>query len=86
MDHMYHTHVSYERLGERALGCSIEILRDIYCICTCVHTYVSLSRETHTKIYMAKYLGGITWPKHAHAQSQFLGTNIIHLGYTLEQL
>ena len=67
---MYHTHVSYERLGERALGCSIEILRDIYCICTCVHMSVCLGKPIQN-IYMAKCVGGITWPKHAHAQSQF---------------
>ena len=39
MDHMYHTHVSYERLGERALGCSIEILRDIL-YTVYVHVYI----------------------------------------------
>ena len=39
-----------------------------------------------------KSVGGITWAKHAHAQSQYWAVNptsdtrIIHLDYTLEQL
>ena len=41
------------------LGCSIEISRDIY---ICVGLYVHR---------MPKCVGGITWPKHAHAQNQF---------------
>ena len=41
------------------LGCSIEILRDIYMyICACV-------------CHGPKSVGGITWAKHAHAQSQY---------------
>ena len=43
------------------LGCSIERFRMIY-ICMCVGLYV---------YRMPKYIGGITWPKHAHAQSKF---------------
>ena len=41
---------------------------------------------------MPKFVGGITWPKHARAQSQFgavktdLDTRIIRFYYTLEQL
>ena len=38
------------------LGCLIEISRDIY-------PFVCLRKP--------KCVGGITWPKHAHAQSQF---------------
>ena len=50
------------------LGCSIEISRDIY-------MYVGLSTFVYGnpihKICMLKCMGGITWSKHAHAQSQF---------------
>ena len=47
------------------LGCSVEILRDIY-------RYVGLSMGNHTKsTYVKKCVGEITWPKHAHAQSLF---------------
>ena len=69
------------------MGCSIEISRDIY------SRYVSLSTgNPYKKRRMPKCVGGITWPKHAHAQSQFwavktdLDTRIIHFYYTLEQL
>ena len=41
------------------LGCSIEISRDIYVL---VGRYICR---------VPKCLGGITWPKHAHAQGQF---------------
>ena len=41
------------------LGCSIEISRDIYMyICACVYRG-------------PKRIGGITWAKRAHAQSQY---------------
>ena len=33
--------------------------------------YVVLSMGNPTKIYMPKCVGEITWPKYAHAQSQF---------------
>ena len=61
------------------LGCSIEISRDIYMCRFVCPPY-------------AKCIGGITWPKHEHAQSQFWAvkptcdTRIIHFYYTLEQL
>ena len=42
------------------MGCLIEISRDIC-------QYVGLSK----KICMPKCVGGITWTKHAHAQSKF---------------
>ena len=44
------------------------------------------------KIRMPKYVGGITWPKHAHAQSQFgrlkltCDTRSIHFDCTLDSL
>ena len=44
------------------LGCSIEILRDIY---------VSVSRSVGQYVCrVQKCVGRIMWPKHAHAQSQ----------------
>ena len=43
------------------LGCSIEISRDI-CICRSVGRYVCRG---------PKSVGGITWAKRAHAQSQY---------------
>ena len=45
------------------LGCSIEILRDI-----CWYVCMSVCLQ---KIRMSKCVGGITCPKHTHAQSQF---------------
>ena len=56
------------------LGCSIEILRDIY-IYVCVGLYVH---------HMPKCVGGITWPKHVHAQSKFwaVKTDLCHLYYS----
>ena len=64
-------------IGQEKLGCSIEILRDI------IYIYVGLyvCRES-------KCIAGITWPKHAHAQSQFWAvkptcdTIVIHFDYT----
>ena len=41
------------------LGCSIEISRDIY-----MYVYMCVCRGP-------KSVGGITWAKHAHAQSQY---------------
>ena len=38
------------------LGCSIEISRDILCACVC---------------HGPKSVGGNTWAKHVHAQSQY---------------
>ena len=51
------------------LRCSIEISRDIY-------PFVCLR--------MPKCVGGITWPKHAHAQSQFVAvkTDLRHPCYS----
>ena len=49
------------------LGCSIEISHDIY-ICQYVCRFVY--GKPIQKI-MPKCVGRITWPKHAHAQSQF---------------
>ena len=51
------------------LGCSIEISRDIY-------PFVCLR--------MPKCVGRITWPKHAHAQSQFgvVKTDLRHPRYS----
>ena len=51
------------------LGCSI-ISRDI-----CCRSVVCL-KETHTKnTYVKKCVGGITWPKNEHAQSQLGAVN-----------
>ena len=61
------------------LGCSIEILRYIY-VC----------RFVYKTIHMSECVGGITRPKHTHAQSQFwewtCDTRIIHFYNMLEQL
>ena len=66
------------------LGCSIEILRDIYIYIMSVGLYV---------YRISKCVDRITLPKHTHAQSQFFGrlkptsdTRVIHFNYTLEQL
>ena len=59
---------NYASEASPTLGCSIEISWDIVCV------YVGLSMfvwETHTKLCMPKCVGGITWSKHMHAQSQF---------------
>ena len=61
---IYNFHINWVSKASLTLGCSIKILRDIYLY---VAMYVGLS----TKIRMPKCVGGITWPKHAHAQSQF---------------
>ena len=45
------------------LGCSIEISHDI---CMLVGLW-----DTMKNYVCKKYVGGITWPKHAHAQSLF---------------
>ena len=42
------------------LGCSIEISRDIYIMSVCMYVYRG-----------PKSVGGITWAKRAHAQSQY---------------
>ena len=44
-----------------------------------IYIYTCISgclQETHTKIRMPKCMGGITWPKHAHAQSQFWAVRV----------
>ena len=49
------------------LGYSIEISSDIYmsvCMLVCMLVFLQ-------KIRMPKCVGGITWPTHANAQSQF---------------
>ena len=43
------------------LGCSIEILRDLY---------MSVSRSVRYVCCVQKCVAGITWPKRAHAESQ----------------
>ena len=52
------------------MGCSIDISSDIY-----IYMYVVLSMFVYgkpiQKICMPKCMGGNTWSKHAHAQSQF---------------
>ena len=58
------------------LGCSIEISRDIYIYICC--RYVSYVK-----------VGGVTWTKHAHAQSLFFlavkpVTPVLFISYTLE--
>ena len=46
------------------LGCSIEISCDIY---VCMSVFLGKPIQ---KRRMPKCVGGIMWPKHAHAQSQ----------------
>ena len=58
------------------LGCSIEILHDIY-IYIYIHicSYFGFSKFAYEKpiqnICMPKCVGGITWSRQVHAQSQF---------------
>ena len=60
----------------------------LICICNVVLSTGNL----YKKICTPKCVGGITWTKHAHAQSQFVvfeqtcDTRIIHLNYKLEKL
>ena len=63
------------------LGCSIEISRDIYMY---VYIYMSVCL-----VCQINCVGGITWTKHAHAQSLFFlavkpVTPVLFISYTLE--
>ena len=53
----YWLKTNWAREASPTLGCSIEISRDIY-------IYVGMS------VVVQKSVGGITWAKRAHAQSQ----------------
>ena len=57
------------------LGCSIEISRDICNMLVCLVCQINC-------------VGGITWTKHAHAQSFFLAVKpvipVLFISYTLE--
>ena len=62
------------------LGCSIEISRDIY-----IYIYVL----SVCLVCQINCVGGITWTKHAHAQSLFFlavkpVTPVLFISYTLE--
>ena len=52
------------------LGCSIEISRDI-----CMSVGGFSKRNPYKKYVCQKCVGGITWPKNAHAQSQLGAIN-----------
>ena len=68
----FYTIKSYWSEESPTLGCSIDISRDI---CRYVDMSVCLQ-----KIHMPQCVGGITWPKHMHAQSQFqaIKTDLLH--------
>ena len=61
------TRASWASEASPTLGCSIEISRDMY---------VGMS-----VVCQINCVGGVTWTKHAHAQSQVLGTRVIHFLY-----
>ena len=60
-------YINWTSEASPTLGCSIEILCDIYLyVCRYVCMSVCLQKKR-----MPKCVGRITWPKHAHAQNQF---------------
>ena len=75
---MFYFLINWASEASPTLGCSIEISRDIYmyvCMSVCLVCQINC-------------VGGITWTKHAHAQSFFLAvkpeTPVLFISYTLE--
>ena len=70
---MIQTKVLLGKRNEPYTGCVVEISRD-------THIYVGMY------VYcMPKYVGGITWPNHAHGQNQFwkVKTDLWHPYYSI---
>ena len=60
-------YINWASEASPTLGCSIEISGDIY-------MYVGMS-----VVCQINCVGGITWTKHAHAQSQVLGCTMLSI-------